>query len=341
MKKIILSISILVLGLVLVSCTKSDEFVVDVFIYEYSDTYIGGVRSELEKQLKGVDNLKYQFHDAASSQETQNTQIDAAITKGSNLLVVNVVETESANVVIEKAKDAKLPVLFFNREITDAAVNSYKGQTAFIGTDPDEAGYMQGSLAFDILSKDYAKSDRNSDGKIGYVMLRADLDNPEANGRTRYSVEEANRLLTEAGKPALDKLAEDQMASWDTAKAKTLFEAVISDSAVLDKIDIVFANNDDMALGVIQALKEKGYNGTDKTKYIPVLGVDATATAVDAINRGEMAGSIKQDGVAMATAVREFIQNIQNGQKFNEGLSYEFETGADKVRIPYAKYTKE
>ncbi|VEU79856.1 galactose ABC transporter substrate-binding protein [Haploplasma axanthum] len=339
MKKIFLSISIFILGVVLVACSSKDEFKVDVFIYQYSDTYIGGVRSELERQLKDVNNVKYQFHDAAGSQETQNTQIDSAITAGTNLLVVNIVETASAATVITKAKTADLPIVFFNREISDAAVKSYSGKTAFIGTDPDEAGYMQGELAAEIILADYAKYDRNADGKIGYVMLRADLDNPEANGRTTYSVQEANKLLTAASKPALERLVADQMAGWDTATAKTLFDAVIADESILAKIDVVFANNDDMALGVIQSLKVKGFNGSDPTKQIIVLGVDATATAQEAIRRGEMAGSIKQDGEAMATALKVFIENVKDGKGFVEGTDYKFQTDVDKLRIPYAKYT--
>src|SRR5690606_30104465 len=132
-----------------------------------------------------------------SSQEDQMTQIDNAIARGTDLLVVNIVETESGQTVVNKAKENNLPVIFFNREVSDEVINSYD-KAAFIGTDPDEAGYMQGQLIADILLADYDKFDLNGDGKISYVMLRADLDNPEANGRTKYSVLEANRLLEEA-----------------------------------------------------------------------------------------------------------------------------------------------
>lgn len=336
MKKIFLSISIFVMGLVLVSCKGNTDFKVDVFIYNYADTYIGGVRAELESQLKDVKNLEFQFHDAALSQETQNGQIDAAIAAGTDLLVVNIMEVASADTVVAKAKTANIPVLFFNREVDDSAVKSY-ADAAFIGTDPDEAGVMQGELAAQILLADYAKFDPENIG-VGYVMLRADGTNPEALGRTKYSVEQANKLLVAAGKPVMRQIGATQDANWDTAQAKTAMAGLITAHGV-ESIGIVFTNNDDMALGAVGALQEEGYNKGDKTKTIPVLGVDVTAPAVEAIEKGEMAGSIKQDGVAMATAVRIFITEIQSGKAFNATGDYTFETGVKKVRIPYAIYT--
>ncbi|CCV65198.1 D-galactose-binding periplasmic protein [Paracholeplasma brassicae] len=344
MKRIFALMVTLLLAVTMFACEEDGEFKVDIFIYKYSDTYITSVRNAMDAELKGID-VNYTFHDADGSQETQNTQIDGAIANGTDLIVVNIVETESGNVVIQKAKNAKIPVIFFNREVSDAVVNSYD-DAAFIGTDPDEAGYMQGEMIADLLLADGAweKYDLNNDGKINYIMLRADLDNPEANGRTKYSTQEANRLLVAASKPELVQIGTDQMAGWDLATAKTMTDALLTSNPYTgdQPIELVIANNDDMALGAIQSLNGVGYNtGSDATKYVLVVGVDATATAVDAIQGGKMAGSIKQDGVAMAKAIVKFIENVSLDKDFNEGTDYTFETGADKVRIPYAKYTGE
>lgn len=340
MKKLFTLFAVILAGVALVACTTDTGYRVDIFIYRFSDTYIGGVRASLEAQLEDIDNVTYRFHDADNSQETQNTQIDTAITSGTKLLVVNIVETGSADTVIAKARAANLPIIFFNREVSDAAINSYDS-AAFIGTDPDEAGYLQGELAADIILEDGAfdQLDRNGDGKIGYVMLRADLDNPEANGRTTFSIQEANRLLVAADLDPLDRVIADQMASWDTAIAKTLFDAIVSNSELFERVDIVFANNDDMAIGVIQSLNAAGYNLKDGDLYIPVLGVDATATAQQYIRDGQMAGSILQDGIAMATALAKFIENSSLDQEYTEGTNYEYEATVAKLRIPYAKFT--
>jgi methyl-galactoside transport system substrate-binding protein len=344
MKKLLTLIFVVAFGLVLTACGNDDDgFQVDVFIYEYSDTYIGGVRTEMENLLKEVENVSFKFHDAASSQETQNTQIDNAIAAGTDLLVVNIVETGSGSTIVTKAKNNDLPIIFFNREVDDSVINSYD-KAVFVGTDPDEAGYMQGELIADLLlaTDAYDKYDLNDDGKINYIMLRSNLDNPEANGRTQYSVEEANRLLQAAGKPVLSQIGSDQNAEWRTDLAKTATDSFLQSNPFSgnEPIELVIANNDDMALGAIQSLNEKGYNtGTDATKYILVVGVDATATAKAAIADGKMAGSIKQDGEAMAECIVKFIENTQADKAYNEGTDYEYETSVDKVRIPYAKYT--
>lgn len=343
MKRIFALLVTAMLAVTMFACEQDNGFEVDIFIYKYSDTYITSVRNAMDAELKGIENVTYKFHDADGSQETQNTQIDGAISSGTNLIVVNIVETESGTVIINKAKNAKIPVIFFNREVSDAVVNSYD-KASFIGTDPDEAGYMQGEMVADLLLADgaYAKYDLNNDGKINYIMVRADLDNPEANGRTEFSVFEANRLLVAAGKPALVQIGTDQMAGWDLATANTMVSALLTTNPYTGEqpIELVIANNDDMALGAIQALNGVGYNsGTDATKYVLVVGVDATATAVDAIQSKKMAGSILQDGVAMAKAVVKFIENVQLNKALTADTDLVFETTADKVRIPYAKYT--
>ncbi|MDR2822458.1 MAG: galactose ABC transporter substrate-binding protein [Acholeplasmatales bacterium] len=343
MKKVLLLLSVLALTVVsLVACKGDDEFKVDIFIYDYADTYIGTVRTEIDKQLKaaGVEKLTYTFYDGKGEQSTQTTQIETAIANGSDLLVVNIVNTGSGDTVVKLAKDSKVPIIFFNREVSNDVIESYD-KAAFVGTDPNEAGYMQGALIFNILNANYAKYDLNGDGKISYFMLRADTDNPEANGRTEFSVKEANRLLVAAGKPALVELG-IHMAGWSLDQAKTAIDAALTAHPFSGNspIELVIANNDDMALGAVQSLNGISYNNGDQSKTIPVVGVDATATAQTAIKAGKMAGSIKQDGDAMATCLVAFIKNANSGHSDNytQGTDYTYTT-VRKIRIPYQIFT--
>ena len=322
------------------AAAAADEFVVDVFIYNFADTYVGTVRDALETEIKGMENVTYQFHDGQNSQETQSSQIDSAIARGTDLLVVNIVEPGSGEVLVNKAKDKDLPIIFFNAPVDDAVINSYE-KCAFIGTDPDEAGYMQGKLVADLLLADGAWDtyDLNGDGSISYVMLRSSLDNKEANGRTKYSVQECNRLLTEAGKPELVQIGSDENCEWASDKAKIAMDTFLTSNPFGsdNPIECVFANNDDMALGAIQALNTAGYNTGDDTKII-VVGVDATATAQDAITRNQMSGSVKQDGAAMAHCIATFIANTQAGKTYLEGTDYAYIDGVSKVLIPYSTF---
>ena len=178
---------------------------VHVFYYTYSDTYISTVRAALDQRLKDA-GISYQDYDSNNSQTTQTEQVQTAITKGAKVLVVNIVTTgsdDAASGIVSLARNAGIPVLFFNREVSDEIVNSYD-QCVFVGTDAREAGYLQGDMIGDYLVQNYSSVDLNGDGRISYVMFMGEKGNNEAIYRTRYSVENANKKLTEANHPPLE-----------------------------------------------------------------------------------------------------------------------------------------
>ena len=150
--------------------------------------------------------ITYNNYDGAGNQATQLDQINTAISNGANLLVVNIVETSSpdaAQQACDAAKNAGIPIIFFNREVDDS-----RGQTA-MRTAPSsaptlaEAGHMQGEMIGDYLLENYDAVDLNGDGTISYVMFKGQEGNAEAEYRTQFAVEDANAILTEAGKPEL------------------------------------------------------------------------------------------------------------------------------------------
>ena len=321
-----------------------------VFAYKFDDSYIATVRTALENGFGQYrDRMTVTFYNGEANQQTQSTQIDTAITQGADLLIINAVDFQSAGQALaEKAKAKGLPVIFFNREVSDAAVN-VADNVCFVGTDPDAPGYMQGELVADMLKDNEAfrKYDRNGDGKIQYAMFRAEVGNAEADGRTKYAVSQANKLLAEndaltaADKngAVLQRVGADQLANWDSATANNMMGSLFRVQNGVPNIELVLCNNDDMALGVISALEAKGFNTRGsrdgKGEYIPVFGVDALATALDAMNNGKMQGTVKQDGEAMAKAIVAIAANIMEGKPFLEGTEYQFESGVRKLRIPY------
>ena len=334
----------------MVGCARQDTYRVAVFAYKFDDSYIATVRTALEKYFKDYSGrMTVTFYNGENNQQTQSTQIDTAITQGADLLIINAVDFQSAGQALaEKAKAKGLPVIFFNREVSDAAVN-VADNVCFVGTDPDAPGYMQGELVADMLKDNEAfrKYDRNGDGKIQYAMFRAEVGNAEADGRTKYAVSQANKLLAEndaltaADKngAVLQRVGADQLANWDSATANNMMGSLFRVQNGVPNIELVLCNNDDMALGVISALEAKGFNTRGsrdgKGEYIPVFGVDALATALDAMNNGKMQGTVKQDGEAMAKAIVAIAANIMEGKPFLEGTEYQFESGVRKLRIPY------
>ena len=336
----------------LVSCKKDNsDGEVSVFYYTYSDTYISSVRSEMDAMLKKA-GLKYQNYDANGNQTTQTEQITTALAKNSRLLIVNVVDTgsdDAAQNIVDLAKAKNVPVIFFNRSVNEKVVSSYE-KCVFVGTDYEEAGHLQGKMIGDYVLKNYDKLDLNGDGKISYAMFKGQEGNMEAIARTQYAVEDANKILTAAGKSELvffdshnaNKYQVDQNGQWASSAATDYMNTNLSqfNEGNGNMIELVIANNDEMALGAITSLQTKGYN-KEGGKLIPVFGVDATEAAKNAIKEGSMVGTIKQDAAGMAEAISTIAQNMLNSKSFFEGITAENVVGTWRVNIPYATYLGE
>lgn len=333
---------------------------VAVFYYTYSDTYISSVRTALDGQLDSL-GVKYQDFDANNSQTTQNEQIDTALQTGANVLVVNIVTSGSVDAskqIVDKAAAADVPVIFFNRAVeTDEEEGTILGsydKCAFVGTDAPEAGHMQGQMIGEYLVENFDTVDLNGDGKIQYAMMMGQLGNVEAIYRTQYGVEDANAVLTEAGKAELeyfdaantDCYQVDQDGAWSSKAANDYMTTNLSqyNEANKNMIELVICNNDGMAEGVISALNDKGYNlGDGSSTTIPVFGVDATDAAKQLIADGKMIGTIKQDADGMAVCIADLVKNAGSGQDVmantdNYNIS---ENVANKIYIPYATYMGE
>ena len=367
MKKIIVAVLVLtVLSAAVFASPGSDRggatgTKVDVFWYQFSDPYLTSVRNSMNDQLRSMPGLNVTHHDSENNQAVQTQKIETAITQGTHLLVVNIVTTGSEDAamnVVNLARRANVPIIFFNREVTNNVINAYD-KACFVGTDADEAGYMEGEAIANFLLKadnwngNRNKYDLNGDNQISYIMFRGEHGNPEAFGRTKYSVTKANELLAPRGikltpSPANQTSTQYEndgisnyflYGNWSAAEAGNLMRTALSAHSLTNgSIELIIANNDDQALGAIEAMNEQGFNtGRPGAGYIPVFGVDATAVAQEAIRSGRMTGSVLQDNVGMARTILELAQNVANGQDvFANTGRYNVDRGVKKIRVPYA-----
>jgi len=355
MKKILaIMLAVLLMAGALTACGGSSDGSkgeVSVLYYTFSDTYISSVRSAMDKLLKDA-GVKFNDYDANGNQTQQTEQVDVAIAKGSSALIVNVVDTgsnDAAQTIVNKAKAANIPVIFFNRSVDETVVKSYD-KCVFVGTDYEMAGHMQGEMIGKYIVENFGKLDLNGDGKISYVMFKGQEGNLEAIARTKYGVEDCNKLLTAAGKPELsfydasnsDKYLVDQDGQWSSAAATNYMSTILAQYSEANKnmVELVIANNDDMALGAISALQAAGYN-TGSGKVIPIFGVDATDAGKSAIKSGAMTGTIRQDGDGMASTIFTVMNNLRDGKGTFEGVDSENVVGTWRVNIPYYEYTGE
>ena len=353
MKKIVAMVLALALAVSLAACGSAsgkDEGIA-VFWYTFQDAYLTSVRTALDK-IFGEAGVTYHDYDAGGSQTTQTEQIQAAITKGASVLVVNIVDAsfdDATQTIVDLARNADTPLIFFNRSVSEEIVSAY-AKAAYVGTDYVEAGRMQGRMIGDYLTANYDAVDLNGDGVISYVMFKGQEGNAEADARTQFGVEDADAVLAAAGRPALvfydtnnaSRYLVDQNGAWSAAQGQDYMQNILKqyNEENGNMVELVIANNDDMALGAIAALQAAGYNnGSGKT--IPVFGVDAMEAARKKIAEGTMTGTIKQDAVGMAQAIAAIAQNMAAGQPTFAGIDPSLVVGSWRVNIPYSSYTGE
>ncbi|MFT8342330.1 galactose ABC transporter substrate-binding protein [Clostridium beijerinckii] len=311
--------------------TKSSNTLIGSAIYKFDDTFMTGVRTAMEGEAKEKGST-IELVDSQNKQPTQNEQVDTFITKGVNALAINPVDRTAAGPIIEKAKAKKLPIVFLNREPEKADMDSYD-KVWYVGAHAEQSGTLSGQLIADYF-KAHPEADKNHDGVVQYVMLQGEPGHQDATLRTEYSIKaiEAAGLKTQ-------KLAADT-AMWDKAKATDLMKAFMTGQGV-DKIEAVLCNNDDMALGAVEALKAEGYNKGDASKYIPVVGVDATAPALQAMKEGSLLGTVLNDAENQGKATVNIALAAAQGKEINkENIGFDV-TDGKYVWIDYVKVTQD
>ncbi|CAK4863471.1 unnamed protein product [Aphanomyces euteiches] len=301
--------------------------VVGVAIYKFDDTFMTGVRNSISAAAVGKASVD--IVDSQNSQPTQNDKVDLFITKKVDALAINSVDRTAASVLIDKAKSANIPIVFFNREPLADDMKKWD-KVYYVGAKAEESGTMEGQIIVDYF-KAHPEADKNKDGIVQYVMLKGEPGHQDAELRTKFSV----KAIEDAGMK-VEKLAEDT-AMWDRVKGQEKMAAFLAANG--DKIEAVITNNDDMALGAIEALKAKGYftNG----KFMPVVGVDATAPALKALEDGTLLGTVLNDAKNQGTATFNIANALAEGKTPDkENTSYDV-TDGKYVWVAYKKITKE
>ncbi|NCB02603.1 MAG: galactose ABC transporter substrate-binding protein, partial [Spirochaetia bacterium] len=248
MKKIIVALCLFTVLLVPMFAQGAKEgLVIGSAIYKFDDTFMTNVRNAISDASVGKASVD--IVDSENSQAKQNEKVDLFITKGVDSLAINPVDRTAAGVIVDKAKKANIPVVFLNKEPLPEDLKKWD-KVYYVGARAEESGTMSGQIVADYWFAN-PSADRNGDGVLQYVMLKGEPGHQDAELRTEFAI----KLLKDSG-IKYEKLAEDT-AMWDRPKAQDKMSSFIA--AYGDRIEAVFANNDDMALGAIEALKAAGY----------------------------------------------------------------------------------
>ena len=262
---------------------------IGVCIYQFADNFMTLYRTDLEEYLKDM-GYSVTIMDGKNDQNTQTEQINTFLQQGVDVLIINPVQTTSAQTIVDTVSPSGTPIVFINREPDKSVLDSYAGKCCYVGADARQSGTYQGQLILETETQ----GDINGDGKITYIMCKGDPENIDAQYRTEYSI----KALTAAGKEV--ECLYEYLDNWDQTTAQQDVANALSQYG--DKIEVVFCNNDAMALGALQSIQQAGRT---VGKDIYLVGVDALAEAVQDVLDGNMTGTVLNDDVGQATAAAD------------------------------------
>ena len=284
---------------------------IGIGLYRGDDTFINNIRQELENCAKAYEQetgikVHLDIQDAKGSQYTQNNQVERFISLECDALCINLVGRTADSSIIDNAMGADVPMVIFNREPEVEDVNRWDSLN-YVAASAKESAVLQGNIVADQYRQDPFGLDTDGDGVVSYVLLEGESSHQDALIRTEWSVQ----TLRDAGVP-IEKIT-GGIANWERSQASALMEQWLMEYP--DTIELVISNNDDMALGAIDAMERAGVTG------IQVVGIDGTTPGLKAVEDGKMMGTVSSDKKAYAAAVF----NIAMDQVLGKNVEEDFE----------------
>ena len=271
-KSVVLLVVLLALAMVCVAGAQ-DTFKIGYACNNFNDTFQTVIEGYAEQFAKD-NGIEFVYADGRDDEMKQMSDIENFIADGVDALVVVAVNPQGVDPIIDKAAEAGIPLVFVNRNPFSADDGSDIPDGVFyVGSNEIDAGMYQAKYVVDKLGED---------AKCGYVVLMGQLSNT------------ATPLRTEGNKKVFDELEgykflAEQTGNWQRDQGMSITENWITTYG--DELCAVMANNDEMALGAVEALEAAGM----KDKVV-VAGVDLIDDAVVAIEEGRLDCSVKQDG---------------------------------------------
>jgi ABC-type sugar transport system substrate-binding protein len=274
---------------------------IGVTMDKFDDNFLTSVRNAIDAEAK-AKGVSVQIEDANDDTSKQISQIQNFIAQKVDAIIVNPVDTSATPKMTQLAVAAKIPLVYVNRKPEDKELPS---TVAFVGSNEKAAGTFEGEELAKCLK-----------GKGNVVIMEGQLSNNGALDRTA-AVE-----ATLAKSPEV-KVLQKQTAEWDRNKALDLMNNWITSG---DKINGVAANNDEMAIGAILALKQAGVD----PKSMCIGGVDATADGLSEVANGNLYVTVFQNAKGQGKGAVDTALSLIKGDKV-----------PSTVDVPFEKVTKD
>ncbi len=327
---------ILVFALFLTACgdkseEKSSSLKVGITMYDEFDPFTNTIADEIINRITEIGesngvNATCDLVYAGKSQLLQNDQVQDFIRKKYDVICINLVDRTDAMSIIDMAKNADVPIVFFNRELVEEDLRRWD-KLYYVGANSEESGRMQAQIVIDALStiEGRNKYDFSQDGIIQYVMLEGEAGHQDALMRTKVSVEEIKRAGFE-----MDKLG-DEIANWNREQASTKMTSILAGYPW--QVELVIANDDNIALGALDALENKG---VPKTPLI--VGVNGELEVLEEIKKGNIVGTVYNNAYKQGEKIAKMAYSLGRGEKFPDDITV---LSNKYVFIPYEIINKD
>jgi len=290
MKKSVVLLVVL-LALTMVCAAGAQDFKIGYSCNNYNDTFQTVIEA-YAKAYAEENGYGFQSADAQNDEMRQQDQIKAFIEDGYDALIVVAVNPMGVDPIIDLAAEAGIPLVFVNRNPFDDE-SQIPENVYYVGSNEIDAGVYQAQFVVDKLG---------ADAECGYLILKGELSNTATPLRTEGNHQVFDEL------PGYTLLAPEETANWQRDQGLAKMENWITTYG--DQICAVLSNNDEMALGAVEALEAAGMKDS-----VLVLGVDLIDDAVVAIEEGRLDCSVKQDGKGQGEGAVSVAIAVLNGEE--------------------------
>lgn len=281
---------------------------IGVSIARFDDNWLTVMRNAMTDHADTLDGVELQVEDATDDVGKQLNQIQNFVAAGVDAIIVNAVDTDATVAMTKAAADAGVPLVYVNREPVN--VNELPENQAFVASNEIESGTLS---AFEVCKELRAAGKA---GGANVVVMMGQLSNQAAVQRTKDVKDVVGMDMCN-----FMTIVEEQTANWDRVEAQDLMTNWISAGT---EFDAVLANNDEMAIGAIQAMKAAGMDMAD----VVVGGVDATSDALAAMKAGDMDVTVFQDAAGQGAGSVDTAIRLIKGEDVDQ-----------KVYIPFVLVT--
>ncbi|RWR31053.1 sugar ABC transporter substrate-binding protein [Sinirhodobacter populi] len=266
----------------------------------FDDNYLTVLRHNIQRHAGELGGVEVQMEDAQGDIARQQSQIENFAASGVDGIIVMLVDADSGKAMSRIAERAGVPLVFVN--MLPANMDTFPDKQAWVGSDEEQAGELQATEVCKLMG-----------GEGNAVILMGQLGTTGQRGRTAA----AERVLQSDECKGI-KILDSQTANWMRTPAMDLMTNWITSGM---KPDAVLANNDEMALGAIQALKSSGF----KMDQVVVAGVDATQDALASIKTGDLDVTVYQSAKGQGEGALDTVLKIARGESYEQKVAVPFE----------------